>query len=102
MRIALDFDGTVTAFPSFWLEFVNLCRQHSIEVFIVTARFDTQKNRDEIHFLIDKDVPLIFTAQKAKKAHCEALDEQFDIWIEDNPWMVHIDIKDLEKHGINP
>ena len=27
---------------------------------------------------------------------------EFDVWIDDNPWMVHIDIKDLEKHGIEP
>lgn len=102
MRIALDFDDTVTLFPSFWLEFVSLCKQHEVEVCIVTARHDTEANRDEIQFFIGKSLPLFFTAGKAKKAHCQALGEEFDVWIDDNPWMVHIDIKDLEKHGIEP
>ena len=102
MRIALDFDGTITRHPVFWEDFVSLCKTHDIEVCVVTARPPRKSSQDQIPYFLGHSVPIIFTSGKAKKPHCQELGEEFDIWIDDNPWMVHINPKDLEKHGIQP
>src|ERR1700722_3416575 len=39
MKIALDFDNTITADPSFWSEFARLAIAHGHEVTVVTSRY---------------------------------------------------------------
>lgn len=102
MRIALDFDGTITRAPTFWEDFVNLCKMHSIEVCVVTCRYPRKSSKEQIPYFLGHSVPIIFTSGKAKKAHCQEIGEEFDVWIDDNPWMVHISPEDLKKYDIQP
>ncbi len=102
MRIALDFDGTITKAPPFWEDFVSLCITHSIEVCVVTARPPRKAYKDEIPYFLGHSVPIIFTSGRAKKPYCSSLGEEFDIWIDDNPWMVHLNPEELKEYDIQP
>lgn len=83
MKIALDYDGTYTADPEFWQEFLATCYAFRVDVRIVTHR----------HEELDKitDVPswvtIIYTDGVAKKWWCEHRGDYWtpDIWIDDKP-----------------
>jgi len=73
MKIALDYDNTITADPIFWTEFVKLAITHGHSVTVVTSRHPCQSPPVE-------GIPVICCAFTAKEKHFQA-----DVWIDDDP-----------------
>lgn len=86
---ALDFDDTLTACPDLWRIFLNTCEVQGHKVYLVTARRDTDENREIIReFFEDHDLPrlpLVFACLGSKIHACESRGIKIDIWIDDNP-----------------
>jgi hypothetical protein len=79
MVIALDYDGTFTADPALWNDFIRLALCQGHEVKIVTMRYP--------HETVEgAPVDVVYTSRKAKKAAFAA-----DIWIDDAPHWVYMD-----------
>jgi hypothetical protein len=86
MRIALDYDGTVTADPVFWRVFVTLASAHGHEVHIVTMRWPAEPI-DPATALAVKD-RVHYTGHQFKMPEMLRRGLAFDIWIDDSPGMV--------------
>lgn len=82
LKIALDYDKTYNADPSFWNGVIALAENHGHEVRIVTAR---SPNFDRIDDRVD-GFPVIYCDGVAKKFHCHWFAGwDPDIWIDDKP-----------------
>ena len=80
-RLAIDYDGTYTADPALWDEFIRSAIERGHDVRCVTMR-----RPDEA---IEMPCPIIYTSRAAKMAFVEAAGIPFDIWIDDAPhWLV--------------
>lgn len=81
MKIALDYDNTITADPGLWSAFAELALSKGHSVTIVTSR-------DEVFApLPEMGIPIVYCAYKAK-ARCF----QADIWIDDDPRRIFTDL----------
>lgn len=86
MRIALDYDGTVTADYNLWYDFYELATHFGHEVVVVTMRFPHER-------IDDWPGRIIYTCRLAKRKWCQNLHEpDFDVWIDDNPQLVDNDL----------
>ena len=79
MKIALDYDGTYTADPEMWNEVIEVFKNHGHEVTCVSSRFATNPPT-----LVPLDIVCC-----SFRAKCRSF--AADIWIDDNPWSIHID-----------
>lgn len=85
MLIAIDFDGTFTADPTFWSFFANDAVVHGHRVITVTHRRDTFENAQAMRNL-GVNWPIVFAYDKPKKlAAIEAGYDEVSVWIDDNP-----------------
>jgi hypothetical protein len=85
MLIALDFDGTYTADPPFWDDFIDWVHECGHHVYIVTARDrDLDRLKLEPHFDY-LGVNIIYCDGQPKKEITEAKGLRFNVWIDDNP-----------------
>ena len=83
MNIALDYDGTFTTDPHFWLGFIYSARAAGHVVHIVTMRYESEPIT-----AFTGNCLTWYTGRKAKKAWCEKEGLEFDIWIDDRPeWL---------------
>ena len=80
MKIALDYDNTITADPIFWSEFIKLSKKYGHSIKIVTIRNKSDENSDIEGFGLDNDIGIIYSNMKQKNEIHEA-----DIWIDDMP-----------------
>lgn len=89
MLIALDYDGTYTADPELWDEFISKAIMRGHQVYCVTMRYADSENLEVERDLGEKVDKIIYTNRKAKKqAFRMQCDENPDIWIDDNPdWL---------------
>lgn len=79
MNIALDYDGTYTADPELWNEFIARCKERGHLVIVVTMRYPHPNEA------IDVPCEVFYTSRKAK---IKAFDQRGFIWIDDNPrWL---------------
>lgn len=84
MLIALDYDGTYTADTGLWDRFIDLARSRMHEVWIVTARYDTEPVR--LGTMVDR---IVYTGREAKRQFLRAkFDADPQIWIDDMPEFV--------------
>ena len=83
MRIALDFDDTVTLDPMFWAGFVRLAKRHGHSVTIVTIRHEEWDNSDILGFAHDLDIKVVCTNGEQKSIKHTA-----EVWIDDSPVMI--------------
>jgi hypothetical protein len=90
MKIALDWDGTVTRDVGFWEVFVLMCKNHGHDVRIVTLRHERQIDDDMRKF----GIPIICTSNKQKRDHLREIEWFADIFIDDSPEF----IVDLDFH----
>jgi hypothetical protein len=94
--IALDFDGTYSAAPDFWDDFIALALKHGVTVDIVTHRHEVADKLSieqhlkavgvrDIHYVgYENSIsPGKLTLAKERGLH-------YDIWIDDNPHAVVI------------
>jgi hypothetical protein len=89
--IALDFDATASTNIAFWKNFVVMAHSQNYDVYIVTARHPNSIDDIRLHFGgIVRDI--IATSHKAKKPFCQDMGLRMDIFIDDSPWNVYLNI----------
>lgn len=81
MKIALDWDGTVTRDINFWYKFVQMCKESGHDVRIVTMRYEREIDEEMRAF----EIPIICTAREQKRTFLRELGWLADIWIDDTP-----------------
>lgn len=108
MKIALDFDGTVTESFELWSWFVKMFRGAGHDVRIVTFRSRHEVTTDLLNFLqMTEDdsgtqIPIIFTGRVWKQQYCrEAHNWDPDIWIDDAPALINHDDGIWEPEKLN-
>lgn len=87
MKIALDFDETITKDPEFWLAFVLDAEERGHQVLIVTAR---DEYRDGINWGMvgwpHEPCPVIWCDGVPKRLVMARHRITIDVWIDDNPY----------------
>ena len=85
MLISLDYDGTYTADPELWLDFVKHAQSNGHTVICVTMRYPHENNVD---LRLTALVNVMYTSRKAKKQFARTQGVVPTIWIDDNPeWL---------------
>lgn len=79
MRIALDWDETVTKDPLMWIEFIKMVQDHGHEVMIVTFR------DPGLPVEFDPGIHVYYTSYKAKRRYMKDQGIDIDVWIDDSP-----------------
>ena len=88
MRIAIDFDETLTLDAGLWRGFIDACRAVGHHVVCVTARRDTDENRDTLSEWMRMhgiDLHTYFTGLGSKVEFMKAREIKVDVWIDDDP-----------------
>lgn len=95
MKIALDYDGTITEDVQLWVWFVQVCRTRGHDVRVVTFRAPEDLTGDMVDFqqaTEDWDgfnrIPIIFTDRTPKREYCKSIDWEPDLWIDDHPDLI--------------
>lgn len=94
--IALDYDGTYSADPGLWLEFIKIAQKRGHEVLIATMRTDAELD-DMCETLQDRVNRIIPTHRNAKKPFLEGFGIKPDIWIDDYPHFIILDAEGADK-----
>lgn len=82
MKIALDYDGTFTADPELWINFIDNAKKRGHQIFIVTMRYPNETLSHEI------DCEIIYTSRKAKIRFLADLGLTVNIWVDDMPHLL--------------
>jgi hypothetical protein len=90
LNIALDFDGTYTADPTAWNEFIELMQRQGHNVYCVTMRAESE-GRAVRQALAGKVDGFFFTDRKAKQPYMFERGININIWIDDQPSFVVVD-----------
>jgi hypothetical protein len=88
MLIAIDFDETLTMDAGLWRGFVDLCAAGEHRIVCVTARRDTDDNRETISEWMEShgiSLRVFFTGLGSKTDFMEKRGMKVDIWIDDDP-----------------
>lgn len=86
MRIAIDYDNTISADPVLWFLFAIAARGRGHDVRIVTARDERFDRTAPLVSVESWDFPIIWTRGMAKRWHCEHFHGWLpDVWIDDKP-----------------
>lgn len=88
MKIALDWDDTVTRDPTLWRQFVEIALRRGHDVRIVTMRYERElEDVREMVLAWDVDhLPIIHTDRQQKRPYCAEHWSFFpDVWIDDSP-----------------
>jgi hypothetical protein len=89
--IALDYDLTCTLNIPFWQHFTRMAHSAGFDVMIVTARHPERLEEPHRDFG-DLAKRIIATAHQAKLPFCKTLGITPAIWIDDQPWNIHLNI----------
>ena len=88
MLIAIDFDDTLTADAKLWRVFICAAKTIGHRVICVTARRDTESNRDIVMaWMRENEIELstVYTNLGSKVDHMARIGVKVDIWIDDDP-----------------
>ncbi len=88
MNISIDFDETYTEDPELWNAFIRIAQVSGHTIYCVTARYDHELESRDVANSIGKLIGFsncIFTNRMGKKATCNNLGVHIDVWIDDNP-----------------
>lgn len=97
-NFAVDYDGTFTAAPDIFLDFIRALQIAGHSVFIVTMRYPTETDGtkgDIDSRLKDLLVPIVCTSRTAKKAYCQSLGIKIHVWVDDHPEAVYSDAQSI-------
>lgn len=83
--ISLDYDGTYTADPELWLEFIKRAHERGHKVVCVTMRYLHEIQGADFDPRLKELVEVFPTSRKAKKQFMRTKGWHIDIWIDDNP-----------------
>lgn len=89
---AVDYDGTMTADIQSFLKILNILLLAEHTVYIVTMRYDNDKERIDPRW-IPEGVTVHYTGRQAKQPYMEGLDIKVNIWMDDNPHWILVDSK---------
>ena len=93
MIIALDYDGTYTIAPDFWLDFIMTARQAGHRVICVTMRSMAEAELMDPRL---QDIETICTNRRAKAKVAAEFGIFPHVWIDDNPAWIYCDAGDRE------
>lgn len=85
MRIAIDYDDTYTLNPKMWDQAINLFMLNGFSVIMVTARRDTEENREELEKASQGRWRCYFTNLGSKTDFIRRRGMKVDVWIDDDP-----------------
>ncbi len=86
MNIALDWDGTFTRDPQFYMQAIDMARYCGHNVYIVTSsHYDAEAKANMREALCGLMIPIVFTEGIAKAHFCKQQGIQIDNWWDDNP-----------------
>jgi hypothetical protein len=93
MKIALDWDDTVTRDPEFWGSFIRLSRKSGHEVRIVTFRSTghTEDIRYTLEILGCEDIKIHTTNGVQKREFTNQIGWLPHVWIDDSPEFIVCD-----------
>lgn len=91
LTIAIDYDDTYTADPSFWDKFIQLAVEHSHKVICITARRNILEHRQELMKSLPEGIEIYFSYDEPKADFIKRQNIVVDIWIDDSPgWIVGV------------
>lgn len=86
MKIAFDYDGTISEDLAGWLEVMHSMKARGHEIFVVTFRDERYDMNDDLQFIYDEDFEIYYTRGVAKRWWCEQFGPgNVDVWIDDKP-----------------
>ena len=86
MKIAFDYDGTISEDLVAWVVVMRLLKQRGHDVFVVTYRDDRFDVNGDLEFIHDDDFEIYYTRGVAKRWWCEQFGPgDVDVWIDDTP-----------------
>jgi hypothetical protein len=89
LLFGIDFDDTITAAPEQFARFIADLIASGHRVLCITARRDTEENREIIYEYFDRhqvpEIPVIFANLTSKLRTMEQRGTKVDIWIDDAP-----------------
>lgn len=83
VAISLDYDGTFTADPELWLEFVKTAQKRGHTVVVVTMR--SEEEAKLIDPRLTELVEILPTNRHAKKKFARMHGKEINIWVDDCP-----------------
>ena len=83
--IAVDFDGTYTADPTLWQNFILAARARGHLVYVVTSRSFFAANQDIFDAVEGVAHHIYFTSGELKQEYMDGIGIAVDIWIDDKP-----------------
>ena len=90
--IAIDYDNTFTANPTFWKRFLVTCCLDDINVIVVTNRTEDHPIPKETEFStgpeVPDHVPIIYAGPRFKMYAALERGYHVDVWIDDMPGTV--------------
>lgn len=85
MNIAIDFDGTFSRDPSFFIDVIDAGERCGHKFLIVTGRSDIGDMGVQVRRLVGDRVPIIFAGPDWKRDAVRKRGLTVDIWIDDSP-----------------
>jgi hypothetical protein len=101
MKIALDYDGTVTEDPGMWSNCIDTWRLYGHEVRIVTFRSADEITVDMKDYVEMHMLPVIFCNHQTKHGVCLNLGWDPDVWIDDAPALIDHNDKPWSEEKLN-
>lgn len=89
--IALDYDHTCTTNIPFWRNFCRLAASAGYDVVIVTARHP-ERLQEPTELFGEIVARVIGMSHQAKLPFCKTLGIDPAIWIDDQPWNIHLNL----------
>lgn len=86
VNIGLDYDGTFTADPDLWRQFVSDCQRRGHAVICVTARREPPDFSREPRLPVG--VPIVCAGQDFKRDAAAKAGHHIHIWIDDMPGLI--------------
>jgi hypothetical protein len=102
MKIALDYDGTVTEDPILWKTFVGFTKARGHDIRIVTFRSVDEITTDLLEFATNTGIEIMTTGRVWKQEYCIIHGWEPDVWIDDSPALINHDdgVWTQEQHDI--
>lgn len=88
MIIGIDYDGTFTADPGLWADFVRSATARGHQCVCVTGRSDEGEYAAEVRRAVGSLMPVVFASMCWKKKAAAISGYEVDVWIDDMPEMV--------------
>lgn len=86
MKIAVDYDGTISEDVEAWYSAMEVLRNAGHDVFIVTFRDKEHDWNDDLEFFYEENYEVYCTGGVAKRWWCEQFGPgDVDVWIDDTP-----------------